>query len=273
MRRLAIALIPLLMLSFVVGVIGCDDGDESTPTPVRPGVTEVTGSGHLEAKEFNLSGFTSIAVAHAFQVDITRADSFFVSITLDDNLFEHLNIKKMGDDLLVGLEPNITYRKTTQRATIALPDLRGLELSGASKGDISGFSSAHSLQLETSGASSLSIENVEAGDTRFNISGASRVSGDIEIADGDFDVSGASTVELEGTAHYVLMHVSGASTMRLADFAIANAGIELSGASNATVNASGELDIDVSGVSRLDYLGNPTLGTVSVSGDSTMRQK
>jgi hypothetical protein len=273
MRKLAIALIPWLMLSFVVGSIACDDDDESTPTPVSPGVTEVVGSGNLEAKEFDFSGLTRVAVAHAFQVDITRADSFFVSITLDDNLFEYLDIKKIGDTLHIGLETDVTYRKTTQRATITMPDLRRLELSGASRGDISGFSSAHSLWLEASGASYLSIENVEAGDTQFNISGASRVSGNIEIADGNFDVSGASTVELEGAAHDVLMDVSGASTMRLADFAVTNAGIELSGASKATVNVSSRLDIDASGASRLDYLGNPTLGTVSVSGESTIRQK
>jgi len=144
-------------------------------------------------------------------------------------------------------------------------DLRGLVLSGASRGDVSGFSSADSLQLETSGASSLSMENVEAGDTRFNISGASRVSGSIEIAGGDFEVSGASTVELEGTAHDVSMDVSGASTVRLADFAVTNAGIELSGVSNATVNVSGKLDVIASGTSTLEYLGNPTLGTVMVS--------
>jgi len=219
------------------------------------------------------SDFTGIETGHAFEVDITKADSFFVSITLDDNLFEYLDIAKIGDTLHIRLEPNVNYRETTQRATITLPDLRKLELSGASRADVSGFSSTDSLQLEASGASFLSIENVEAGNTRFNISGASRVSGSIVIADGDFDVSGASIVELEGTAHDVSMDISGASTARLADFAVSNAGIELSGASNATVNVNGRLDVIASGASHLEYVGNPTLGEIDTSGGSTVSQK
>jgi len=41
MRKLAIALIPLLILSFIVGGIACDDDDEGTPTPT-PVVTPTT---------------------------------------------------------------------------------------------------------------------------------------------------------------------------------------------------------------------------------------
>lgn len=55
--------------------------------------------------------------------------------------------------------------------------LRGSELPGASKGDVSGFSSADSLQLEASGASTLNIDDIKAGNTKFKISGASKVSG------------------------------------------------------------------------------------------------
>jgi len=49
--------------------------------------------------------------------------------------------------------------------------------------------------------------------------------------------------------------------------------MHLSGASDATVNASGRLDGNLSGASRIIYMGNPTLGSVSASGGSTISQK
>lgn len=233
----------------------------------------VTGSRDLETREMDFSDFTRLTVSHAFQVNITRADSFFVSITADDNLFDYIDVSQTGSTLKIGLKPGYSYTLTTERATITMPDLRGLSLSGACTGDISGFSSAEPLELEASGASSLSIDDVVAGDTDFNISGASRVTGTMEISDGDFEVSGASTVELAGTAADVSIEVSGVSSARLEDFPVVNATIKLSGASSGTINASGRLNANVSGASRLYYTGNPTLDDIEVSGASTVSQK
>jgi hypothetical protein len=40
MRKLAIALVPLLILAFVVGVTGCGDGEEDTPGMTAPEVCQ-----------------------------------------------------------------------------------------------------------------------------------------------------------------------------------------------------------------------------------------
>lgn len=261
----------LFVMTVIVGVlvfaIGCI-------TIVAPGGGPgIAGSSTLETREMDFTDFTKIQAGYACQIDITRAASFFVSITLDDNLFEYLDARIVGDTLYIGLEPNRSYRTFTHRATITMPELLALELSGASRGDVSGFSSTDSLRLEASGASTLSIDELEAGDTRLVLSGASRATGSIEMAEGDFEVSGASSVDLEGNADDISLEVSGASTARLADFPVDNADVEVSGASNATVNVSGILDINVSGVSTLYYVGSPTLGRLSVSGGSRISQR
>ena len=264
-------LVSLFVMTVIVGVlvstVGCI-------TIVAPGVGPATaGSGTLETREMDFTGFTKVKAGYACQIDLTRATSHFVSITLDDNLFEYLDTKIIGDTLYIGLEPNRSYRNYTHRATVTMPRLLELEISGASRGDVSGFGSTDSLRLEASGASTLSIDDLEAGNTRLIVSGASRATGGIEIADGDFEVSGASTVELEGDADDISLEVSGASTARLADFPVDNANARVSGASTATVNVSGILDIDVSGASTLYYVGNPTLGRLNVSGGSRVSQR
>ena len=143
----------------------------------------------------------------------------------------------------------------------------------ASRADVEGFSSADSLQIEASEASRLTMDDVKAGQTTLKLSSASRASGYIEMADGHFNLSGASSVDLEGTAVDVSLHASGASSLKLADFTVVDDDVEVSGASSATVNVSGRLDCNASGASRLYYEGNPTLGSVSTSGASTIRQR
>jgi hypothetical protein len=62
------------------------------------------------------------------------------------------------------------------------------------------------------------------------------------------------------------MSAWGASNFDLADFALKNVSIHLKGASQATVNVSGKLDIELTGASGLSYIGNPRLGETELSG-------
>ena len=192
---------------------------------------------------------------------------------MNDNLFDYLVIEQSGDTLNIGLKPLHIYRNTRHTVTITMPELRGLELSGASRGDVSGFTSADSLHLDASGASRLDINDVKADHADFDVSGASRVSGSIETAEGTFQVSGASNASLRGNADDVVLEVSGASVIDLGDFTVTDLSVAASGASSVTVNTSGRLDVNLSGASRLYYTGGATIGSLEVSGASTVKQR
>jgi hypothetical protein len=257
----------VMMVSMLAVITGCI-------TIVTPGAdSTVTGSGKLATWDFDYSDFTRIDIGYAFDVDITEVGSYLVRITVDDNLYDYLDISKSGDTLHIGLKPNYNYASITRKATINSPGLHGLELSGASKANVSGFSSSHFIDFDLSGASHIDIDNMKTGDAILELSGASQVSGNIEMADGRFDLSGASFLELEGSANDVSVEASGASHVRLPDFTVVDIEINLSGASSATVNVSGRLDCNLSGASKLDYTGNPILGRVSTSGGSTVSKK
>ena len=169
------------------------------------------------------------------------------------------------------MKPAVIFHSATRRAEITMPELFDLELSGASHGTVTGFNSVENLDIEVSGASSLDMEQIVAGDVTLNISGASHVTGDINTDDVEFDVSGASTVQLQGIAADIELELSGASNAELDDFIVNNASVDFSGASRGTVYVNGRLDIDLSGASNLVYTGDPTIGHVDISGASTMR--
>ena len=256
-KAIAAAFIAVALLSWLL--VGCVGG-------------VVTGSRNLETREFNFSDFTRVEVSSAFEVEIAQSDSYSISVTADENLFDYIVVSQQGAMLQIRLK-TARYIGTTQRASITMPDLYGLELSGATHGAVQGFGSSHDFTLELSGASSLSMVDMTAGDIRFDISGASRVTGDMTAGDADFDISGASTVELQGSGGDIVADTSGASSIKLADFPVNNANVKLSGASNGTVNLDGRLDANLSGASRLTYVGEPTMGSITTSGGSMLGER
>jgi len=233
----------------------------------------LTGSAVLVTQEMDFSDFTRLDISSAFTVDITRGDSYRVSITADDNLFSYLNVYKVGNTLHVGLNPSAAYIRTTQRAVIVMPDLERLDLSGASSGRVRGFSVNHLMEIELSGTSSLAIANMAAGRTRIEVSGTSDVSGNIDTAECIFKVTGASNVVLTGAAEHLDIEVSGASKVDLSRLPGEDAEVILSGPSNAIINTGGRLDAELSGASLLEYTGNSIMGDINIGGGARLSRK
>jgi len=260
-KSLIILLSVVLILTGVAGLIGCY------------GVNWVTGSRETATRDYAFTDFTRVEVSSAFKVEITRADTFNVNITANENLFEYIEVTKNGDILRIRTRPFFSFHNSTLQAVITMPQLREIAVSGATSGLVKGMQSDQPLDIEVSGASRLELVNVKAADVKGDISGASRITGSLEAEDIDLEVSGASQIDLTGQAHGARLEASGASSLRMAEFYILNADVSLSGASNGNVTVNGRLDIDISGASRLTYSGNPTLGRVEVSGASSLSRR
>ena len=259
MRKFVISAILAVMLITSLSLSAC--------VPVKA----ITGSKNLVTEEYDFSDFTRVEVVSAFQVEITQSTAYSVSITADDNLFDFVQVSKAGKTLKIRLKSGYNYQLVTTRAKITMPELDGFVLSGAARGSVVGFNVSGDFEISLSGASSLNMSDMSANDIKIGLSGASRTSGDI-ITSGDaqFGLSGASRLELIGSANNVLIRASGASSLEMADFTIHDADVGLSGTSDATVNLDGVLDADLSGASNLRYIGEPTIGNLSISGGSEL---
>jgi len=186
-------------------------------------------------------------------VEITKSSTFSVEITTDDNVQEYIKVTKSGEMLEIGLELGRIYGSVTLIAKITMPDLYKLDLSGGSRASITGFSSSHDFSAE--------------------LSGGSRIEGNITAADAEFDLSGGSRVDLAGSADDLDVNSSGGSQLDLEAFSVNNADVNLSGGGRATVNVNGTLDVNLSGGSKVLYVGEPTLGDIDLSGGSTVSKK
>jgi hypothetical protein len=220
-----------------------------------PSFSSVSGSGEVITVTKDFADFDQVEIGSAFDATVQQGDTFAVIIRIDDNLEEYLRLNLVGQTLEVSLDPDRVFGigSATLEAEITMPTLAGVEASGASHVTLAGFDSPQTLRVVASGASS--------------------VAGVIQAGETSMEASGASSISLAGGAANLVLEVSGASSVDLESFPVTDLQAELSGASSAVVNASGTLDVEASGASELSYLGNPTLGSVSTSGASTVREK
>jgi hypothetical protein len=262
MKRTILVITLVLVVISTVFAGGC----------IRKDISE--DSGNMVTRDFDFTGFTRIKVGNAFKVDIARSDNYSITVIIDANTAEGLKVIKNGDTLEIGREPFWKFwgvRNRTQ-VTITMPELRGLDLSGASEGNIRGFKSSRDFTLDVSGASNLDIDMETLGFYGV-ISGASGLSGYLKSGLCDVEISGASHVTLSGSGSDIKLDVSGASQAHLEDYTVVNADVELSGAGQASMNISGKLNADLSGASHLEYGGKPTLGTIDISGGSSLKPR
>ena len=214
-----------------------------------------TGSGKIVTIEEAFSDFDALDISHTFKVEVVQGDTYRVVLHIDDNFVDDLEIVQQGAVLRIGLKPEFrgVITNATLEAMVTMPELSGIEISGASQAELRGFASNSPFEGEVSGASVLRGE-IEAGDTRL-------------------DVSGAGSAELSGHGDGLTVDVSGGSSVDLADYRVTEALIDASGASSVTVYVSGTLSASASGASSVIYLGDPTLGSIDISGASNVSRE
>jgi hypothetical protein len=231
----------------------------------------VVGTGNIFTKTFDFKDFKNIEISNAIQYNISQATEFKVSVSAHENIIPYLDIYQSGPTLIVRMKSG-SFSNTDANATIALPELDKLSVSGACKGSVGGFKSNSALSTIISGASQLDL-NAELGDSQINVSGASRITGHVVAQDAHFNISGASRCELDGNTGTTYIEVSGASRYNCPNLILKNANASVSGASHATLNTAGTLNVEVTGASTLDYYGNPSLNQVNVNGASQLNKK
>jgi len=227
-----------------------------------------------------VSGFTGIDASSLFDITVAKGDKESLAIEADDNVMPYVRSEVKNGVLNLYLD---NYKKennniTILRAVIVMKNLDKVALSGACKltsndlftpdkfkADCSGVTSMTAkvntgqLSIATSGGSKIQINANVSGDTNIEMSGVSKMSGELKANNVALSSSGGCSIELTGLANNIKIDVSGTSNINIGDFTVKSAGIESSGASSVTVNATDVLKVNSSGVSSVNYKGSPSV--------------
>ena len=226
MGELAGGLIGGLFLAVIFsGVFGLTD--------LFPFGSDITGSGDIVSKTFDIQDFSAIDAGYGFSLAVTQGDEYSLAVSVDDNVLDRLDVRKDGDTLNIGIDPG-DYARLNLVARITMLSLNSVEFSGGTRGEISGFTSTH----------------------------------DFEVV-----LSGGSWAIIEGSAGDLVIGASGGSHFDFSEFTVNDADVELSGGSNGSVYVGGRLDAALSGGAHLDYYGDPELGNIETSSGSTISPK
>lgn len=204
----------------------------------------IRGGGPETTENRTVPGFTKVDIevpAHA-EISVSPGATAGVSLSGSQNILSEVRTEVREGTLKIFIREGammVTDEKI--RATITMPALEALDLSGASDADIKGTVSGNRLDIDVSGAGRVTAADVQVQDLEADISG----SGDLSIATGatgkaSFDISGSGSVRAFG-------------------FVAQNIEADVSGSGDMEVNAVQQLDAEVSGSGNIRYKGSPNI--------------
>ena len=152
------------------------------------------GSGDMETRTMSLDQFEAIQMSAAFDLEISFGDKQKVEVTIDDNLWDILDVNVRGDWLKLEWDGNCRPSGKC-RVEIVMKKLEEVEISGAGDVEISDFD-GHKFKYRLSGAGDLEMDGkVDILDVK--ISGAGNVdTRDLKAQSAKVNISGAGNASV-----------------------------------------------------------------------------
>lgn len=214
--------------------------------------SSINGSGIISEEEIDVTDFTGVSIEGPFIVEITQSEEFGITVSTDNNLLSRIRVSREDDILKLSINAPGNFYPTSLKASISMPVLESLKLFDKASVGISDFNSDSNFFLTARGKSVcggyIGAENIN-----------------FKITD--------SKVVLKGKANAMFLECSQKAVAGLDDFILENADVKLSEESQATLNVSGDLNVMLTGASKIYYIGTPRFSNTSISEDSAMIQK
>ena len=251
-------------------------------------------------KDFSYKNFDGISVSGIVDVRLVKSNSYKVSVNLPEDVEPYLKVTVINGVLKISLESIPTrvsriLRDWHMTADVAMPELRSLEMSGATqfhcedsfdlggkdfKAEISGATKVNKLDInaknlyaQMSGAAVAAIHGdftnaivemsgaaksslvFSADKLTMEVSGSARPNLNGDFNDIKLEVSGAADFVWSGNAKTASMTAGGAAKVKASGAIVDDAKVETVGAAKCDVNVRNRLSIKASGASDVRYVG------------------
>jgi len=200
---------------------------------VNNGGPMIKGSGHPATENRTIPPFTGVRVASGADVVIDRTGTQTLAVTADDNLVSLLT-SKVRDGMLYLADAQGKSFQTSNVPVyhITVADLRAIDIHGSGN-----------VKADHLDSPALSVS-----------------------------IAGSSDVKLTGRTDSFTLAIKGSGDVDAGGLEARRAKVVMSGSGDATVNATGALDIQMSGSGDLQYLGSPKV-TKDVHGAGSVTHK
>ena len=248
MAKILKLLLPLAFSALLAGAAGAED--------------EVGETRAIDARVVN------IRLDGQLDLKVKQGATPSLTVYAERRRLPNILTEQSGDTLRIDTEVSgFHFNKPQLRAELTLPALREVVLAGAGSAVVAGFS-GDALRLALNGAGKLDLEGqYRRVDAR--LSGAGKLNLNAGNSDKlEIDLSGAGSVVLVGRSKTLKASLSGAGKLDARELAAESASLDLSGAGKATLFASQDANLRLSGASFVTVLGKPVRRNVDTSGVS-----
>jgi hypothetical protein len=236
-RLVPLALI-VLMAMFATVSFGCWN------------IPQDKSTGNYIKEERTVSNFTKLDIGGAFKVYLSQGDQEKLVIEADSKEMKEIVTEVDGNKLKIYTKSGWGYRFHEVSVYLTFKNLEYIDFSGA---------------VEVTADKALNFSEL-----KMDISGAAEIDMEMKAEKYDAEFSGASEVHFRGSCKSGHLELSGASDFDAEGLEFQDLNIEVSGASEAKVFATGDLVIDASGASSIRYKGTPKI-TIDESGASSVK--
>jgi hypothetical protein len=213
----------------------------------------VTGNGKIATQQKETGGFSSVEVSGSVTVRVKQDAANSVKIETDENLMPYIEVYTSGDKLVVRTKKGYNLDPSKDIiAYVSAPVFKDIDISGAC--DIIGdglISGSNELNMHVSGSGAIIMQ--------------------VNLPKITTEISGSGSVNLKGQATNFDASISGSGDIKCFDLVTDNTSLDLSGSSNAEVNANKKLDIEVSGSGDVQYKGAANVNQ-KISGSGSVKK-
>lgn len=194
-------------------------------------ITENEKYGIEETKQISTAPWHSVEIRGAAKVELCQSDQQYLDVTSKN--FDSLKIE-VTDSVL-----SISTSHRGEEIVLFTPELKNITLQGAAELTTDSVFETQDLTISAYGASDIDVEVV-----------AQKL---------DITAAGASKIELEGRAQTFWLNATGASSVDARKMKVGVGNLSVAGASTVKANASDTLRATATGMSKIEYQGNPVL--------------
>ena len=240
------------------------DGNGNKIITVYSQGTIVEGNGNIVTRDYDVAGFDEINLVLPATVNYTMADNYSCRVTLDENLFECLDIQVNYDCLNLKHDKrydNINLKPTEFVIEITAPSIEEIKLVGS--GDFAFVTplEAEKLKVSTAGSGDVVFEEtVKVQDLDMSIAGSGDVIFKETATIHDFAMSIAGSGKLKCKqliADHAHLSVAGSGDMEIESGMVKSAKVSVAGSGSIETRCQIEsMDYSIAGSGSIYYYGD-----------------
>ncbi len=200
------------------------------------------------SKERELEGVSKLRISGVFNLYLTQSDDESMTLDGSSELLEKLKVTQEGDLLILEMEEFNTgfFDSKDLRVNLSLSDLKELDFEGVGNVQTTEVFTVEEATIRGAGVGNLDLE--------------------FEAKELTVDLNMVGTMTLKGQADRVFLKNEGIGKLDAEKLIARNMDLISSGIGKVEVHCVGDLSVQVDGIGKVSYSGNPNVIKKEISG-------